>query len=200
MRINNINKYRIMVKAKYYNNDSMTGEKSIGYFPAFNNIGSYIETKVVNNINDITARKLLNYIGSILIQNQTTIQMNVEGIKLALGVKSKDTVLNAINVLINSHCIARWKDIITEPNVVKPTRDWYLLNPNVVRKINIEELSHQIDNTCKSFNMAGGKIDEFSVLMIDEFDDLCYEVNRVPSPNNRKVASIVYNKRRGVKN
>ena len=90
-----------------------------------------------------------------------------------LEIKDGDTVRDAIKLLIENHCMFRWKELITEDNVVKPTNDWYLLNPLVVRNISYDEWRENEKHTVKEINdKSGYVIGNYDALTLDSFLDI----------------------------
>ena len=133
--------------------------------------------------------------------NQTTVELEVKGLMKVLEVKDEKTIRNSIKVLIDNNCMYRWQDIIDVDNVIKPNRNWYLLNPLVVRNINIENWNKQVDVTCREFNNTkGAKISEFSALEFEDFLKIPQTIDkRNTDDKNRKVISVKDYSRRGVK-
>lgn len=149
---------------------------------------NYYNPAVAFNIKDNTARRILEYVSANLYTNQTTVELEVKGISKALGVKDDKTIRNAIKILIDNHCMCRWQDIVADyPNVVKPNRNWYLLNPLVVRNINIDNWNEQVNSTIKDINnTAGVVINEFKALEFEEFLDIPTTIdNHNTNPTNK---------------
>ena len=162
---------------------------------------NYYNPLVAFNIKDNTAKKILEYVAATLGTNQTTVELEVKGLIKVLEVKDEKTIRNSIKVLIDNNCMYRWQDIIDVDNVIKPNRNWYLLNPLVVRNINIENWNKQVDVTCREFNNTkGAKISEFSALEFEDFLKIPQTIDkRNTDDKNRKVISVKDYSRRGVK-
>ena len=153
------------------------------------------------NIKDEYAKQILEYVAATLGTNQTSVELESKGLAKVLGLKDIRVVRNSIKVLINNNCMYRWQDIIDVDNVIKPNRNWYLLNPLVVRNINIENWNKQVDVTCREFNNTkGAKISEFSALEFEDFLKIPQTIDkRNTDDKNRKVISVKDYSRRGVK-
>ena len=184
------------VKVKEVPNGKVTAEYEI-----FKGIPNYYNPLVAFNIKDNTAKKILEYVAATLGTNQTTVELENRGLMKVLNIKDRKTISNAIQVLIDNNCMYRWQDIIDVDNVIKPNRSWYLLNPLVVRNINIENWNKQVDVTCREFNNTkGAKISEFSALEFEDFLKIPQTIDkRNTDDKNRKVISVKDYSRRGVK-
>lgn len=184
------------VKVKEVPNCKVTAEYKI-----FKGQPNYYNPLVAFNIKDNTAKKILEYVAATLGTNQTTVELEVKGLIKVLEVKDEKTIRNSIKVLIDNNCMYRWQDIIDVDNVIKPNRNWYLLNPLVVRNINIENWNKQVDVTCREFNNTkGAKISEFSALEFEDFLKIPQTIDkRNTDDKNRKVISVKDYSRRGVK-
>ena len=184
------------VKVKEVPNGKVTAEYEI-----FKGIPNYYNPLVAFNIKDNTAKKILEYVAATLGTNQTTVELEVKGLMKVLEVKDEKTIRNSIKLLIYNNCMYRWQDVIDVDNVIKPNRNWYLLNPLVVRNINIENWNKQVDVTCREFNNTkGAKISEFSALEFEDFLNIPQTIDkRNTDDKNRKVISVKDYSRRGVK-
>ena len=184
------------VKVKEVPNGKVTAEYEI-----FKGHPNYYNPLVAFNIKDNTAKKILEYVAATLGTNQTTVELENRGLMKVLNIKDRKTISNAIQVLIDNNCMYRWQDIIDVDNVIKPNRSWYLLNPLVVRNINIENWNKQVDVTCREFNNTkGAKISEFSALEFEDFLKIPQTIDkRNTDDKNRKVISVKDYSRRGVK-
>lgn len=184
------------VKVKEVPNCKVTAEYKI-----FKGQPNYYNPLVAFNIKDNTAKKILEYVAATLGTNQTTVELEVKGLIKVLEVKDEKTIRNSIKVLIDNNCMYRWQDIIDVDNVIKPNRNWYLLNPLVVRNINIENWNKQVDVTCREFNNTkGAKISEFSALEFEDFLKIPQTIDkRNTDDKNRKVISVKDYSRRGIK-
>ena len=184
------------VKVKEVPNGKVTAEYEI-----FKGQPNYYNPLVAFNIKDNTAKKILEYVAATLGTNQTTVELENRGLMKVLNIKDRKTISNAIQVLIDNNCMYRWQDIIDVDNVIKPNRSWYLLNPLVVRNINIENWNKQVDVTCREFNNTkGAKISEFSALEFEDFLKITQTIDkRNTDDKNRKVISVKDYSRRGVK-
>ena len=184
------------VKVKEVPNGKVTAEYEI-----FKGQPNYYNPLVAFNIKDNTAKKILEYVAATLGTNQTTVELENRGLMKVLNIKDRKTISNAIQVLIDNNCMYRWQDIIDVDNVIKPNRSWYLLNPLVVRNINIENWNKQVDVTCREFNNTkGAKISEFSALEFENFLNIPQTIDkRNTDDKNRKVISVKDYSRRGVK-
>lgn len=184
------------VKVKEVPNGKVTAEYEI-----FKCQPNYYNPLVAFNIKDNTAKKILEYVAATLGTNQTTVELENRGLMKVLNIKDRKTISNAIQVLIDNNCMYRWQDIIDVDNVIKPNRSWYLLNPLVVRNINIENWNKQVDVTCREFNNTkGAKISEFSALEFEDFLKIPQTIDkRNTDDKNRKVISVKDYSRRGVK-
>lgn len=162
---------------------------------------NYYNPLVGFNIKDNTAKKILEYVAATLGTNQTSVELENRGLMKVLDIKDRKTISNAIKVLIDNNCMYRWQDIIDVDNVIKPNRSWYLLNPLVVRNINIENWNKQVDVTCREFNNTkGAKISEFSALEFEDFLKIPQTIDkRNTDDKNRKVINVKDYSRRGVK-
>lgn len=162
---------------------------------------NYYNPSVGFNIKDNTAKKILEYVAATLGTNQTSVELENRGLMKVLDIKDRKTISNAIKVLIDNNCMYRWQDIIDVDNVIKPNRSWYLLNPLVVRNINIENWNKQVDVTCREFNNTkGAKISEFSALEFEDFLKIPQTIDkRNTDDKDRKVISVKDYSRRGVK-
>ena len=162
---------------------------------------NYYNPLVAFNIKDNTAKKILEYVAATLGTNQTSVELENRGLMKVLDIKDRKTISNAIKILIDNNCMYRWQDIIDVDNVIKPNRSWYLLNPLVVRNINIENWNKQVDVTCREFNNTkGAKISEFSALEFEDFLKIPQTIDkRNTDDKNRKVISVKDYSRRGVK-
>ena len=184
------------VKVKEVPNGKVTAEYEI-----FKGQPNYYNPLVAFNIKDNTAKKILEYVAATLGTNQTTVELEVKGLMKVLEVKDEKTIRNSIKLLIDNNCMYRWQDVIDVDNVIKPNRNWYLLNPLVVRNINIENWKKQVDVTCREFNNTkGAKISEFSALEFENFLKNPQTIDkRKTDDKNRKVISVKDYSRRGVK-
>ena len=184
------------VKVKEVPNGKVTAEYEI-----FKGQPNYYNPLVAFNIKDNTAKKILEYVAATLGTNQTTVELENRGLMKVLNIKDRKTISNAIQVLIYNNCMYRWQDIIDVDNVIKPNRSWYLLNPLVVRNINIENWNKQVDVTCREFNNTkGAKISEFSALEFEDFLKIPQTIDkRNTDDKNRKVISVKDYSIRGVK-
>ena len=184
------------VKVKEVPNGKVTAEYEI-----FKGQPNYYNPLVAFNIKDNTAKKILEYVAATLGTNQTTVELENRGLMKVLNIKDRKTISNAIQVLIDNNCMYRWQDIIDVDNVIKPNRSWYLLNPLVVRNINIENWNKQVDVTCREFNNTkGAKISEFSALEFEDFLKIPQTIDkRNTDDKNRKVISVKDYSRRCVK-
>ena len=184
------------VKVKEVPNGKVTAEYEI-----FKSQPNYYNPFVGFNIKDNTAKKILEYVAATLGTNQTTVELENRGLMKVLNIKDRKTISNAIQVLIDNNCMYRWQDVIDVDNVIKPNRSWYLLNPLVVRNINIENWNKQVDVTCREFNNTkGAKISEFSALEFEDFLKIPQTIDkRNTDDKNRKVISVKDYSRRGVK-
>ena len=184
------------VKVKEVPNGKVTAEYEI-----FKGQPNYYNPLVAFNIKDNTAKKILEYVAATLGTNQTTVELENRGLMKVLNIKDRKTISNAIQVLIYNNCMYRWQDIIDVDNVIKPNRSWYLLNPLVVRNINIENWNKQVDVTCREFNNTkGAKISEFSALEFEDFLKIPQTIDKKNTDDkNRKVISVKDYSRRGVK-
>ena len=184
------------VKVKEVPKGRVTAEYEI-----FKGQPNYYNPLVGFNIKDNTAKKILEYVAATLGTNQTSVELENRGLMKVLDIKDRKTISNAIKVLIDNNCMYRWQDIIDVDNVIKPNRSWYLLNPLVVRNINIENWNKQVDVTCREFNNTkGAKISEFSALEFEGFLDIPQTIDkRNTDDKNRKVISVKDYSKRGVK-
>ena len=184
------------VKVKEVPNGKVTAEYEI-----FKGQPNYYNPLVAFNIKDNTAKKILEYVAATLGTNQTTVELENRGLMKVLNIKDRKTISNAIKILIDNNWMYRWQDIIDVDNVIKPNRSWYLLNPLVVRNINIENWNKQVDVTCREFNNTkGAKISEFSALEFEDFLNIPQTIDkRNTDDKNRKVISVKDYSRRGVK-
>ena len=184
------------VKVKEVPNGKVTAEYEI-----FKGHPNYYNPLVAFNIKDNTAKKILEYVAATLGTNLTTVELEVKGLMKVLEVKDEKTIRNSIKLLIDNNCMYRWQDVIDVDNVIKPNRNWYLLNPLVVRNINIENWNKQVDVTCREFNNTkGAKISEFSALEFEDFLKIPQTIDkRNTDDKNRKVISVKDYSRRGVK-
>lgn len=184
------------VKVKEVPNGKVTAEYEI-----FKGQPNYYNPLVAFNIKDNTAKKILEYVAATLGTNQTTVELENRGLMKVLDIKDRKTISNAIKVLIDNNCMYRWKDIIDVDNVIKPNRSWYLLNPLVVRNINIENWNKQVDVTCREFNNTkGAKISELSALEFEDFLKIPQTIDKGNTDDiTRKVISVKAYSRRGVK-
>lgn len=184
------------VKVKEVPKGRVTAEYEI-----FKGQPNYYNPLVGFNIKDNTAKKILEYVAATLGTNQTSVEVENRGLMKVLDIKDRKTISNAIKVLIDNNCMYRWQDIIDVDNVIKPNRSWYLLNPLVVRNINIENWNKQVDVTCREFNNTkGAKISEFSALEFEGFLDIPQTIDkRNTDDKNRKVISVKDYSKRGVK-
>lgn len=184
------------VKVKEVPKGRVTAEYEI-----FKGKPNYYNPLVGFNIKDNTAKKILEYVAATLGTNQTSVELENRGLMKVLDIKDRKTISNAIKVLIDNNCMYRWQDIIDVDNVIKPNRSWYLLNPLVVRNINIENWNKQVDVTCREFNNTkGAKISEFSALEFEGFLDIPQTIDkRNTDDKNRKVISVKDYSKRGVK-
>lgn len=184
------------VKVKEVPNGKVTAEYEI-----FKDQPNYYNPLVAFNIKDNTAKKILEYVAATLGTNQTTVELENRGLMKVLNIKDRKTISNAIQVLIDNNCMYRWQDIIDVDNVIKPNRSWYLLNPLVVRNINIENWNKQVDVTCREFNNTkGAKISEFSALEFEDFLKIPQTIDKKNTDDkNRKVISVKDYSRRGIK-
>ena len=184
------------VKVKEVPNGKVTAEYEI-----FKGQPNYYNPLVAFNIKDNTAKKILEYVAATLGTNQTTVELENRGLMKVLNIKDRKTISNAIQVLIDNNCMYRWQDVIDVDNVIKPNRNWYLLNPLVVRNINIENWNKQVDVTCREFNNTkGAKISEFSALEFEDFLKIPQTIDkRNTDDKNRKVISVKDYSRRCVK-
>ena len=184
------------VKVKEVPNGKVTAEYEI-----FKGQPNYYNPLVEFNIKDNTAKKILEYVAATLGTNQTTVELEVKGLMKVLEVKDEKTIRNSIKLLIDNNCMYRWQDVIDVDNVIKPNRNWYLLNPLVVRNINIENWNKQVDVTCREFNTTkAAKISEFSALEFEDFLKIPQTIDkRNTDDKNRKVISVKDYSRRGVK-
>ena len=187
---------KFKVKVKEVPNGKVTAEYEI-----FKGQPNYYNPLVAFNIKDNTAKKILEYVAATLGTNQTTVELENRGLMKVLNIKDRKTISNAIQVLIDNNCMYRWQDVIDVDNVIKPNRNWYLLNPLVVRNINIENWNKQVDVTCREFNNTkGAKISEFSALEFEDFLKIPQTIDkRNTDDKNRKVISVKDYSRRGVK-
>ena len=184
------------VKVKEVPNGKVTAEYEI-----FKGQPNYYNPLVAFNIKDNTAKKILEYVAATLGTNQTSVELENRGLMKVLCIKDRKTISNAIKVLIDNNCMYRWQVIIDVDNVIKPNRSWYLLNPLVVRNINIENWNKQVDVTCREFNNTkGAKISEFSALEFEDFLKIPQTIDkRNTDDKNRKVISVKDYSRRSVK-
>ena len=184
------------VKVKEVPKGRVTAEYEI-----FKGQPNYYNPLVGFNIKDNTAKKILEYVAATLGTNQTSVELENRGLMKVLDIKDRKTISNAIKVLIDNNCMYRWQDIIDVDNVIKPNRSWYLLNPLVVRNINIENWNKQVDVTCREFNNTkGAKISEFSALEFEGFLDIPQTIDkRNTDDKNRKVISVKDYSKIGVK-
>lgn len=184
------------VKVKEVPKCKVTAEYEI-----FKDQPNYYNPLVAFNIKDNTAKKILEYVAATLGTNQTSVELENRGLMKVLDIKDRKTISNSIKVLIDNNCMYRWQDIIDVDNVIKPNRSWYLLNPLVVRNINIENWNKQVDVTCREFNNTkGAKISEFSALEFEDFLKIPQTIDkRNTDDKNRKVISVKDYSRRGVK-
>ena len=184
------------VKVKEVPKGKVTAEYEI-----FKSQPNYYNPFVGFNIKDNTAKKILEYVAATLGTNQTTVERENRGLMKVLNIKDRKTISNAIQVLIDNNCMYRQQDVIDVDNVIKPNRNWYLLNPLVVRNINIENWNKQVDVTCREFNNTkGAKISEFSALEFEDFLKIPQTIDkRNTDDKNRKVISVKDYSRRGVK-
>lgn len=187
---------KFKVKVKEVPKGKVTAEYEI-----FKGIPNYYNPLVGFNITDDYARRILEYVAATLGTNQTSVELESKGLAKVLGLKDIRVVRNSIKVLIDNNCMYRWQDIIDVDNVIKPNRNWYLLNPLVVRNINIENWNKQVDVTCREFNNTkGAKISEFSALEFEDFLKIPQTIDkRNTDDKNRKVISVKDYSRRGVK-
>ena len=181
------------VKVKEVPNGIVTAEYEI-----FKGQPNYYNPLVAFNIKDNTAKKILEYVAATLGTNQTTVELEVKGLMKVLEIKDEKTIRNSIKLLIDNNCMYRWQDVIDVDNVIKPNRNWYLLNPLVVRNINIENWNKQVDVTCREFNNTkGAKISEFSALEFEDFLKIPQTIDkRNTDDKNRKVISVKDDSRR----
>lgn len=195
---------KIIFKMVTYNAKSIDTNKTIKvYYNSF--IGDrgtkYINSNVVFNLRNNTAAKLLLKLHSNLATGQTSIKLELKSIMKWLEIKDGDTVRDAIKLLIKNNCIFRWKDLITEENVVKPTNDWYLLNPLVVRNISYDDWVSNEKHTVKEINdKAGYVIGNYDALTLDSFLDIPNDnTNNDVIDKDRKALVLKSFGRRGVK-
>lgn len=195
---------KLIFKMVTYNAKSVDTNKSIKvYYNSFIGDGGtkYINSNVVFNLRSIVATKLLLKLHSNLATGQTSIKLEVKSIMKWLEIKNENTVREAIKLLIENNCIFRWKELITEENVVKPTNDWYLLNPLVIRNISYDEWKENEKHTVKEINdKAGYVIGNYDALTLDSFLDIPNDnVNNNVIDHDRKALVLKSFGRRGVK-
>ena len=196
----NLNNLQHMVDFKAKIKDSsnkVTVEREV-----FIGSSNYYNPAIAFNINDNTAKRILEFIAATISNGQTSIMLEVKALMKILSIKDDKTIRNAIKALIENYCLFRWKDIITEENVVKPNRNWYLLNPLVVRNISVERWNKEVDVTCYNFNNTKGYvISEYSALELEEFHNINIEINKCGTNEPNRNVSIAINKTcRGIKN
>ena len=195
---------KIIFKMVTYNAKSIDTNKIIKvYYNSFIGDGGtkYINSNVVFNLHNNTATKLLLKLHSNLATGQTSIKLELKSIMKWLEIKDGDTVRDAIKLLIKNNCIFRWKDLITEENVVKPTNDWYLLNPLVVRNISYDDWTSNEKHTVKEINdKSGYVIGNYDALTLDSFLDIPNDnTNNDVIDKDRKALVLKSFGRRGVK-
>ena len=195
---------KIIFKMVTYNAKSIDTNKPIKvYYNSFIGDGGtkYINSNVVFNLHNTTATKLLLKLHSNLATGQTSIKLELKSIMKWLEIKDGDTVRDAIKLLIKNNCIFRWKDLRTEENVVKPTNDWYLLNPLVVRNISYDDWTSNEKHTVKEINdKAGYAIGNYDALTLDSFIDIPNDnTNNDVIDKDRKALVLKSFGRRGVK-
>lgn len=195
---------KLVFKMVTYNAKSVDTNKPIKvYYNSFIGDGGtkYLNSNVVFNLRSNVATKLLLKLHSNLATSQTTVKLEVKSVMKWLEIKDGDTVRDAIKLLIENNCMFRWKELITEDNVVKPTNDWYLLNPLVVRNISYDEWRENEKHTVKEINdKAGYVIGNYDALTLDSFLDIPNDnVNSNVIDHDRKALVLKSFGRRGVK-
>lgn len=82
--------------------------------------------------------------------------------------KSPDLIRKGIKELIDVGAIIRWKDIEGLPDNVVVNKDWYLLNPNMIKAIGCKAFREQVNTTLKCIkNSADYHIHEYSAIVYD---------------------------------
>ena len=184
------------VKVKEVPNGKVTAEYEI-----FKGQPNYYNPLVAFNIKDEYAKQILEYVAATLGTNQTSVELENRGLMKVLNIKDRKTISNAIQVLIDNNCMYRWQDIIDVDNVIKPNRNWYLLNPLVVRNISYDDWTSNEKHTVKEINdKAGYAIGNYDALTLDSFIDIPNDnANNDVIDKDRKALVLKSLGRRGVK-
>lgn len=167
--IYNNNYNSIMEEHKAKNKIKGTDMKVEIIYEVFKNTGKFVST-TIHRYCSKTADDIACYISETLLPSQTSIKFNSRNIADSSICRTKDpkTINAAIKELINVGAIIRWKDIEGIGNNVEVSRDWFLLNPCMIKCIGCEGFKEQVNTTLKQINNSVHyNINEYSAIVYD---------------------------------
>lgn len=138
-------------------------------FEVFRDTNRYISPEIYIRCSK-TAYDIAVYIIMTISHNQTSIKFNSTDIANSKYVKTKgaSNINNAIKELINIGAIARWKDIYFIPNKDKISKNWYLLNPQMLKYISCRQYKEQVEVSARLIESNNNFIvHEFSAIGLD---------------------------------
>lgn len=117
-----------------------------------------------------TAGDVACWISTTMLPSQTSIEIKSKVLSESDICNSKypDLIRKGIKELIDVGAIVRWKDIEGLPNNVIVNKNWYLLNPNMIKAIGCKAFREQVNTTLKSIrNSKEYLINEYSAIVYD---------------------------------
>lgn len=122
-------------------------------YEVFKDTGKFVST-IIHRYCSKTACDIACYISETMLPSQTSIKFNSRNIADSPICRTKDpkTINAAIKELINVGAIIKWRDIEGLPETVEASRDWYLLNPCMIKAIGCEGFKEQANTTIKQIN------------------------------------------------
>ena len=136
-------------------------------YEVFRGTGKFVSTMIHKTCSK-TACDIACWISDTMKPSQTSIEIKVRDLVSSDICNSKhpDSIRKAIKELVDVGAIIRWKDIEDLPSNVKVTKDWYLLNPQMIKAISCKAFKEQVNTSMKSIrNSKEYQINEYSAIV-----------------------------------
>ena len=165
--INTINFEDIMVEVTARNKLKLGDTEVDIVYEVFKNTNKFVST-YIHRYCSKTASDVACWISDTMKPSQTSIEIKVRDLVSSDICNSKhpDSIRKAIKELVDVGAIIRWKDIEDLPSNVKVTKDWYLLNPQMIKAISCKAFKEQVNTSMKSIrNSKEYQINEYSAIV-----------------------------------
>ena len=138
-------------------------------YEVFKDTSKYI-SPLIHRYCSKTAGDVACWISDTMLPSQTSIEIKSKVLAESDICNSKypDVIRKGIKELVDVGAIIKWKDIEGITDNVIVSKDWYLLNPNMIKAIGCKAFREQVNTTLKCIrNSADYHINEYSAIVYD---------------------------------